>query len=95
VDRLRIEKKGGLANFGGSSAKIKSQGELNLSTLPPAQRQAVESLFGRSDLVAPRGSGDVPVYHMTRETPSGTQTIQVPENLAPDVVKKSVTDRLE
>jgi hypothetical protein len=93
VDRLQIERTGGLGGFGGPH--LKSSGEVALSNLPAAQRAAIESLFNRSDLAAPHGAGDVPVYHITRQTPSGTQTIHVPENLAPDIVRNSVKDRLE
>jgi hypothetical protein len=43
MDRLHIERVGGLAGFGGPH--LKSRGELELSDLSPADKQAVEGLF--------------------------------------------------
>ena len=43
VDRLKIEKKGGVAGFGGHH--LKSRGELALSDLSAADRAALEALF--------------------------------------------------
>jgi hypothetical protein len=93
MDRLQIEKKGGVAGFGGPN--LKSRGELALSKLSPADRAAVEGLFKEPQKAGPRGAADAFSYHITRQTGAGPQTIEVPESAVPAVVRDSVKDVLE
>jgi hypothetical protein len=95
VGRLQIERLGGLAGFGG--ANLKSRGEVAMSDLSPADRQAVEALFadkGKAPPV-PRGAADMFRYRITRQTPSGPETIEVPEQAVPAALRDSVRDVLE
>ncbi len=64
-----------------------------MSELPDAERSAVEALFE-----SPRPSGpsmpDAFRYRVTRQTPSGPQTVEVPEDRVPMVLRNSVKDEL-
>src|SRR5215470_8412156 len=90
VDRLQIERVGGLAGFGGPH--LKSRGELSL-----ADRQAIEDLFNDPRKAAPaqRGEADAFRYRITRQTAAGPQTIELPGNAVPAALKDSVRDVLE
>jgi hypothetical protein len=95
MDRLQIERMGGLAGFGGPH--LKSRGEMSLLQMSPADRQAVESLFSElATTLTPRpGHADAFRYRITRQTPSGPQTIEVPEERVPASVRDCVKDILE
>jgi len=95
VDRLEIERIGGLAGFGGPH--IKSRGEVAVSDLSPADRQTVDDLFNHPEKVVqePRGAGDVFRYRIMRHTAAGAQTIELPENAVPAALRNSVKDVLE
>ena len=95
MDRLQIERVGGFAGFGGPH--LKSRGELALSNLSPADRQAVENLFRDPQKArsAHRGEADMFSYRITRQTAEGAQTIEVPDNAVPAALRDSVRDVLE
>jgi len=91
VDRLKIERVGGVAGFGGPH--LKSRGEVTLSDLSAADQKTVEQLFAEPDKVptARRGQADAFSYRITR----GAQTIEVPEHAVPPAIRNSVKDVLE
>jgi len=91
MDHVKIEKMGGTVGFGGPH--LKSKGELTLSDLSAADRQAVENLFKQPTKPA-QSTHDVR-YHLTRQTPTGLQEAFVLHDDAPEVVKGSVKDVLE
>ncbi|MBV9077132.1 MAG: hypothetical protein JO048_06565 [Methylobacteriaceae bacterium] len=101
MDRLTIERIGGFAGFGGS--RLKSRGEVSLSDLAPADRDAVERLL--ADLpgsaaaqggAAPRtGAADAFSYRLTVQSPDGPKTVEAPEHLVPSAVRDSVRDTLD
>jgi hypothetical protein len=94
-DRLRVERIGGLAGFGGPH--LKSRGEVVLSDLSLADRQAIESLFNNPQRShpSPPGAADGYRYELTRQTAAGTKTIEVSEDALPASVRDSVKDVLE
>src|SRR5258707_2735173 len=77
VDRLQIERIGGLAGFGGPH--LKSRGEVALSDLAPADRQAVEDLvsYPRKAVPAQPAGTDAVGYHITRQTAAGAHAVGV------------------
>ena len=94
MDRLEIEKKGG-HGFGLPQSHLKSRGELQLSKLSAADRDAIERLFKSQVPAAKPGAADFFTYTITRQTNSGPQTVVVPEDAVPAVVRDSVKDVLE
>jgi hypothetical protein len=95
VDRLKIERIGGFAGFGGPH--LKSRGEVALSDLSPADRQAVDELFNDPQKAAPRPAGEADAfrYRITRETAAGARAIEVPGNAMPAPLRDCVKDVLE
>ena len=95
MDRLQIERIGGYAGFGGPH--LKSRGELALSDLSPADRHAVEDLFDNPQEAVPAhpGQADAFRYRITRQTATGSQTIEVPGDAVPAALRDSVRDVLE
>jgi hypothetical protein len=93
ADRLQIERIGGVAGFGGTH--LKSRGSVALSALSAADRQAVEKLFRAGDKADRSPGGDMFRYKITRETASGSQTIEVPENAVPESLRNSMKDFIE
>ena len=91
MDRLKIERVGGLAGFGGPH--LKSRGELALTDLSSADHKTVEALFANPKSVAapPPGQADAFRYRITR----GTETIEVPEHAVPAAIRNSVKDTLD
>ena len=98
MDRIRIEKVGGFAGFGSPGSKLRSTGEVTLSRLSLAERSAIEDLFSKPVERATWWNAeraDAFRYRISRDTPNGTQTIEVPESHVPESVKASVTDTLD
>jgi hypothetical protein len=94
VDRLQIERLGGLAGFGGPGGRIKSKGEIGLADLSAADRQRVEDLFAKK-IPVPAPKPDAFRYRITRQTPQGPETMEAPEEIVPQAVRDSVHDTLE
>ena len=90
MDRLDIERVGGLGGFGGPN--LKSTGQVSSSKLSAADRGVVEALFASPPSEAPRP--DEFSYRLTRQTSNGPQTIQVPERHVPMALRSSVKDEL-
>jgi len=94
MDEVRVEQLGGFAGFGGPH--LKSWGVVNLSSLSKADRAAVDALFQRyrASSAAP-SHPDQFRYRLTRQTSASTETVEVPEHEVPDVLKASVSARVE
>jgi hypothetical protein len=92
VTRLRIERLGGFVGFGGPH--LKSRGELALAELADADRRAIEELFANPPKAEPKSPHPVR-YSITRQTPTGSETVNVPEDAVPPVIRDSVKDTLE
>ena len=91
MDRLKIERVGGVAGFGGPH--LKSRGEVAVSDLSSADQKTVDELFADPKKIpaARSGQADAFSYRITR----GAQTIEVPEHAVPSTIKSSVKDVLE
>jgi hypothetical protein len=92
---LKIEKIGGLAGYGMSGSKLRSNGEQALSALSAGDRASVETLFSNPHGLP--GSGqerDGFRYRITRTANGEDQTIEVPESAVPSALKACVSDKL-
>jgi hypothetical protein len=95
MDRLHVERVGGIAGFGGP--RLKSRGEVAIADLSAAERQALEELFANPQQAKPAhpGAADAFRYRITRQTARGPHTIEVPEHAVPPIVRDSVQDTIE
>ena len=95
MDELKIERLGGLGGFGLPGSHVRSEGTLATAQLPAAVRAEVDQLFADPDAHrGPSPARDAFRYRITRTTPQGSQTIEVPESVVPDELQASVTDEL-
>ena len=93
MDKLKIERVGGLAGFGGPN--LKSSGEHAMSALSAADQGAVEALFQNPTAhKTPKGAADTFRYRITRNRNGQDETVEVPESAVPAALKASVTDKL-
>lgn len=93
MGELEIEKLGGLAGFGPRS-RIRSRGRVAYHTLSDADKATVDKLFAAGGVRSKPGVADGLRYQITRQTPSGPQTIEVAEHAVPDALTGSVQDEL-
>ena len=91
---LHVERLGGLAGFGGARARIRSHGQLEISTLSNEEQKVVESLFQSTSKPKPKVVADGFCYRISRTTPTGTESIEVAESQVPTTLANCVKDEL-
>jgi Emfourin len=91
---LHVERVGGQANFGGAGAHVRSHGQIETDALSPEERRAVEALFKSKGKTKASQMRDGFRYRISRTTPEGTETIEVPEAAVPAALAQSVKDEL-
>lgn len=91
---LHVEKLGGLANFGGTRSRIRSQGRLDTEALSARELQAVDSLFDSLDGPETSLAADGFRFRISRTTAKGTETVEVPESSVPAALASCVKDEL-
>ncbi len=94
MDRLEIERLGGLAGQGPRS-HLKSRGALDVSELSEADQATINRLFKAGGAPDPDTGADYHRYRVTRRTPTGEQTIEAPHDALPSAVTASVRDVLD
>jgi hypothetical protein len=87
LDRLKVERRGGLAG-------LPARGELDMVSLSPADREALDSLFRRKGRLPAAPGADRFRFIVTRETASGTETVELPEHLVPAGIARAVKEEL-
>lgn len=92
AETIKIERVGGLGGFGLPGGKLRSFGQLDLANLPAHIQAAIDDLFNKT----PSGqhTPDAFRYRLTRSTPSGDHTVEVPESAVPEAVANAVKDEL-
>lgn len=93
MEHLKIERIGGFGGFGLPGAHLQSTGEVAVSDLSDTDRRTVEALFESPPSSAPKP--DAFQYRITRQTQAGPQTIVVPEDHVPMILRRSVKDELK
>ncbi len=89
---LQIEKLGGLANFGGANARIRSRGQLDTKALTKRDLLAVDSLFDSPSESKTPAVADGFRFRISRVTAAGTETVEVPESSVPATLASCVKD---
>jgi Emfourin len=89
---LHVEKLGGLANFGGARARIRSRGQCDTAALSAADQKAVESLFQSGGASGSPKGADAFRFRITRTTAAGAETVEAPEGHVPAALASCVKD---
>jgi hypothetical protein len=93
MNRLKIERVGGLAGMGLPGSRLKSSGEQQLSALSADDQASVEAMF-RNPPQESRQMRDGFRYRITRIIDGKEQSVEVPESAVPAALKACVTDKL-
>ena len=92
IKRVRVEKVGGLAGFGG--AHLKSEGEIDLDHLSDDERSAIEQLLAKRATRSEGLSRDAFRYRLSWDEGGDKHSIEVGESEAPETVRAAAKDRL-
>ena len=90
--RIKVEKLGGFAGFG-SSAHLRSEGEVELEKLPEPDRDTVARLLARDAKDHPESLSQF-VYRLSWEEGGKTRSVDVAEDELPSSVVAAVKDKL-
>jgi hypothetical protein len=90
-----VERIGGIAGFGLPGSRLKSRGRCKFEALPATDQARVNALFDATRGPGKPGMPDVFRYRVTRQTPKGDETIEVPETDLPTSVISCVKDELD
>jgi hypothetical protein len=82
--RYIIERRGGLAG-------LKASCTLDGDALDPGDRATLEHLLDSEEPLSPDSGADRYTYLVTRQSPSGTTTREIPESVMPHTVASVVT----
>jgi hypothetical protein len=94
ANRVAVERLGGFGGFGGPGAHLRSRGEVELSRLSAADRDAINALFGQP--VAPGAPmPDGFRYRLTRHIAGVVVAIEVSEQNVPAALRDCVADTLD
>lgn len=80
AEEIKVETLGGLAGFGG---RIRRTGSIDLDLLSSPVRTSVEKLFETGSVSPEPLAADALRYRLARETPQGTEVIEVNEGDIP------------
>lgn len=95
MSKLHIERIGGMAGFGTAGSHVRSRGEVDMASLSPVERGAVDALFDNSAGKPPASQvRDGFRYRITRTTSGKTEVVEAPEAVVPPVLSRSVKDEL-
>jgi hypothetical protein len=94
MSKLQVERIGGFAGFGGARSHLRSHGEVDFEKLSAEDQRAVESMFQSHPSADLSQVRDGFLYRITRATPKGVETIEVPEDRVPAAIRQSVKDEL-
>jgi hypothetical protein len=92
--KLHVERIGGLAGFGGHGAHVRSHGEIDTTGLSAAEQHAVDRLFQSKGKSKSSQARDAFRYRISRITPAGVETVEVPQEAVPAALSQCVKDEL-
>ena len=87
-----VEKLGGLAGFGGPSARIRSTGTIDDHSLSLKDRDLLQNLFISERQMKFSQKCDEFMYRISKREDGSDNCIEVPESLLPDSIRNCVRD---
>jgi hypothetical protein len=94
MDQVDVERLGGFPGFGGPGGRLKSNGTVDLQTLPQVDRDRIQALFRNPPSSTP-SLLDAFRYRLTHHTSSGPKTIEVADQYLPAALNLAVHDAIE
>ena len=94
MSKLKIERIGGLAGFGGKNSHVRSIGEIDTDKLSEEDRKIVDGLFKNKSKASETLARDSFRYRITRTTSEGTESIEAAEDKIPNAVRQCVKDEI-
>ena len=89
---LHVERLGGLPGVGSPRSRLKSCGEIALSSLTQRDRATIEDLFRAPSAAYAAAVRDGFRYRISRDGGSGAESVEVPESAVPAAVAACVKD---
>jgi hypothetical protein len=89
---LHVEKRGGLAGFGGARSRIRSHGQIDTAALSDDDQKTVDSLFRTRGASARHAEADAFRFRISRTTAAGTETVEASEADVPAAIASCVKD---
>lgn len=94
MSKLKIERIGGLAGFGGQKSHLRSRGEIDINELSKEDRKVVEDLFQSHGKAEKTLSRDGFQYRISRMTSKGIESTEADEEKIPNAVRQCVKDEI-
>ena len=94
MSKLKIERIGGLAGFGGQNSHLRSNGEIDIDKLSEKDKKAVEDLFSAQGKAVKNLTTDAFRYKISRTTSEGTESIETSEEKVPSAIKQTIKDQI-
>lgn len=94
MSKLKIERLGGLAGFGGGNSHLRSRGEIDMTELSKEDKKVIEDLFVSQSKAKSTLAADTFRYRISRVTANGIETIEADEVYIPHTVRQCVKDEL-
>ena len=94
MSRLKIEKIGGFAGFGGQKSHLRSRGEIDIEKLSKEDKNTVENLFQSKRSLETSKGVDTFKYRVSRMTSNGMQSVEADESEIPNALKQCVRDEI-
>jgi hypothetical protein len=94
MSKLRVERIGGFAGFGGPNSKLRSVGEIDTEQLSSEDKKVVEELFVSTKKGKSTVARDTFRFKISRVTSKGSESIEAEEENVPDVVRRCVRDEI-
>jgi hypothetical protein len=94
MSKLKIERIGGLAGFGGANSHLRSSGEIDMDKLSAKDKKVVEDLFISKARAGKTLNMDTFRYRISRMTSDGMESIEADEEKIPGAVRQCVKDEI-
>jgi hypothetical protein len=94
MSKLKIERIGGLAGFGGQNSHLRSTGEIAIDMLSSNDRKTIEDLFSSREKTVQNTTGDGFFYRITRTTSDGIESIEAAEEKIPSTIIQVIKDEI-
>ena len=94
MSRVKIERIGGLAGFGGEKSRLRSRGEFEMDELSEEDKKAIEDLYTSRRNMKSTQAMDTFRYRISRTTSKGIESIEADEEMIPNAIRQCLRDEI-